>query len=551
MSILSWWGGWFPRGFGKSWWGYPERSWYPEGDAAETTAGTDPPGAATFLLESQARVTYSWATGVHKNYNGKERRAGLRDDPHLKFEGSALLNGVDTRATRARLARYAAAGQAFMLALPYEELSVRADSTGTVVAVHSTARADWCVEGVRVVVRHVLYGSLDAVIQSSTADTIVVDVTLGNVGKVGASIMPALQVYLDPAQQFSRYPTAMERWALRARNAVAGFSSSALKAELALEAPLTNSGVLDGMRLVAQRAGADGNLITVTQSDDALTSGGELVEDVAANTLHIKYLGDTTTLDEYNALVAGSTLVRLLGTYTGTDVLASSDDEFPATALAGGADPTPIAVGIGATLTTFAGRAVWDRGIQVEGTASDSLQSMAEAQDFGGLPFSAGMAAVPDWGRDVKITARRSSDEWQWFKLFIDTIKGRWKSFWLPTFRADLEWASSVAGGIKITTASDVNAWYPAQQTHVQIVQADRSVTYARVTSAADNGDGTTTLLLVDEADAAVTLSGSAVTYVSWLELVHLESDDVVVVFRDALFISQMTARVVKQDEEA
>lgn len=548
LAVGSWWGGWYPRGFGKSWWGYPERTWFPEGLAPETTPGTDPPGAATFvlLLEAGTRVTYSWATGIHKSYNGRERRAGLRDDPALKFEGPALMSEAETRATRARLARYAAQGLPFLLALPYEELSVRADSVGSVVAVHSTLLSDWCVIGARVVVRHVLYGAMDAVIQSSTSNTITLDVTLGDIGKVGASIMPTLQVFLDPTQQFSRYPVKAERWALRARNAVAGFSSSALKAELALEAPLTNSGALDGMRLVALTAGADGNLITVQQSDDALTSGGDLIEDVTARTVHIKYAGDDTTMAEYVALLASSSLLRLLGTYTDTDVLASSDDEFAATALAGGADATPVPAGIGATLTTFSDRPVWDRGIDVEGTTPDSMQSMAKAQDFGGLPFSAGMAAVPDWGRDVKITAKLGA-EFQWFKLFLATIRGAWKSFWLPTYRRDLEWVSSVTGGIKVTTASDVNAWYPTQQTHVQIVQVSGAVTYARVTGAVDNGDETTTLTLVDEADAAVTLSGGAVDYVSWLELVRLEGDDVTVAFNGHLFGAQMTARVLKQ----
>ncbi len=547
----SWWGGWFPRGAGKSWWGYPERTWYPEGSASETTPGALPETVGLFLLESGSRLTLTYRTAIHKSYNGRERRAGLIDDPHQRFDGPARLNNAETRARRALLARYAAQGLPFSLAMPWEALTVKAESTGTTVAVHSTALSDWVVVGARCVVTHATYGSMEGVVQSSTSTTITLDVTLGSVGSLGAMIMPTIQVFLDAQQQFARYPVNAERWTLGARAAVAGLSSSALKASLALEAPLTNSGVLDGMRLEAITAGADGNLISVTQSDDALTSGGELIEDVTAKTLHIKYMGDTTTLLEYVALVAASSLVRLLGTYTSADVLASADDEFAATTLSGGADPQPVTIGIGATLTTFAGRAIWDRGVKVDGAANDSMQSMSETLDFGGLPFSTGMTSVPDWGRDVKIEGRRASVEFQWFKLFLSTVQGAWKSWWLPTYRADLVWISSAAGTVTVDSAGEPSVWWPNHQTHVMILQASGAITYARVTACVDNGDDTSTLTIVDEADVAITLSGSAVTIVSWLELVRLEDSggvvQVPVEFKGTTFSAQMTARVVKQ----
>ncbi len=545
----SWWGGWFPRGFGLSWWGYPELAWFPDGFAADTVPGTNPPGAATFvLLQNGTRVTYSWRTGIHKSYSGRERRSGLIDDPMVRFEGDALLSMVETRATRSRLARYAAQGQPFLLGLSYEALALRTASPGSVVAVHSTTSSDWCVVGARVAVVHTTRGTMEGVIQSYTADEITLDVTLGAIGAIGATIVPLFAIFLDQTQGFGRYPVDLERWSLRARNAVAGLASSPIKAELSLEDPQTRSGALDFMRLVAQTSGAAGNSIVVTQSDDALSSGGELDEDVGAQTLHIKYSGDDTTVDQYVALLAGSSLVRLLGTYTGTDILAAADDEFAATSLSGGVDATPIAVGIGASVTYFNGRPVWDRGVDVVGMAGDSLQSMAETQDFGGLPFAAGMAAVPDWGRDIKIS-RPVRGEWQWFKLFLDKIKGRWKSFWLPTHRDDLPWISSGVGAITVDAAADVFAWYPNQK-HIQIVQIDGTATYAIVTNAVDNGDDTVTLTLIDEAASPVTLSGAAVDHVSWLEVCRLESDTVSVAFGAAMFSAQMTARVVQQDEE-
>lgn len=523
------WGRMFPKAF----WG----RWFQGG----TEAAALP---SAFILDENATVTFSWLSGLFKSYSGKERRSSHRDDPVQRYEGSALLTGRQTRATRSRLARAAARGEAFLLGLPYEEMTLRAAASGVVVPVHSTALSDWAVVGMPVVVSHPTLGDATSTIAAVAANSITLTSAPGAAGSMGARIMPAMSVYLDPQQGFARYPTKFERWNIKARNAVAGFTSAAVAATLEL-ADVTGSGGLDGLRLVARTAGADGN-VPITQSDDALTSGGEIVEDVDAGTLHIKYSGGATTVSEYIALVnGGSSLVYIAGTAAdGAAVLPGTFDEFTHN-LSGGADAAPAPVGLGATVTEFRGWPVWDRGIAVASTAGDSMQSMSASGDFGGLPWSAGSATVPDWGRAVAMK-QPLGGEWQWLKAFMDAVRGRWRSWWLSTYREDLVPVSVAAGTLTVTTEDDeLFAFYPAQQQHIECV-VDGVSTYARITGAVDNGDGTATVSIVDEDDVAISL-GSVPARVSWLERVRFESDELSVQFAAQNFVFAAQARVVQQ----
>ncbi|MDQ3070465.1 MAG: hypothetical protein M3R55_12155 [Acidobacteriota bacterium] len=538
---MSYWGGHFPPGGALSYWG----GHFPEG--AEDP-GLPPIGSATFVLDGAAQVTYAWRTGLSKSYSGLERRSNIVDDPAQRYEGEALLTGANTRAVRAQLARYAALGQPFLLGLTYEALSIRATTVGTTIAVYSTALSDWAIPGTRVLVRHETHGDWEGVITAVTGTTITAtDGTSGPgaIGGVGAMIMPAAAIYLDPQQGFDRYPTKLERWQIRARNVNAGFATPAIAATLALVTPITDSGVLDGARLVARTVGAAGNSITVRFTSDALTDGGELIEDAVAGTVHVKFSGAGTTVDVLATLInGGSSLISMLGTWTGSDLLASGDDEFPATTLSGGADQTPAPVGIGAVVTMFAGRPVWDRGIDVEGTAPDSLQSMAQPEDFGGLPFNAGMASEPDWGRNI-LMRRPIGPEFQWLKRFLDTIRGRWRSFWLASWREDLIPVSVGVGTLTVEDDGDFFTWWPMQREHLQVRSLTGALTYVRISAAVQNIGGTITLSVVDGVGAAVTVANVAM--VSWLEVVRLESDEVQVEFRDWTFAVNMTARGVQQ----
>lgn len=559
----SWWGPWFPQpaaqSFGSgtmgrvSWWGGINAAWFPEG-LLTTIPPVEPIGAASFLLtlESTAKLSQRWITGLGKFYSGREKRSSSSSDPGFVLEGEVKLMGPSTRAVRARLARNAAAGAPFWIGLPHEEITVRANSVGTVIPVFSTALSDWAVPGCPVFVIHNFYGGTQVTIQSVTADSITVDVAPGNMGKKGARVIPAISVLLDPRQGFDRYPKQVpdpvEVWKIKARNINPGFMSSPVPAFMKLEDPQTHSGVLDGLRIVARDGGAGGNDIVITQSDDALTDQGEFEEDPVLKTIHIKYAGDSTTVADYVALFLTMELVRIEGTYNGTDILASADDEFAATNLSGGANAGVVEVGKGATITEFAGRPVWDRGITVKGSVMDSLQAKAQPQDLGGRPFVTGIIAKPDWGRGIAVTGELG-EPLQWFKRFCDTVKGSWRGFWLTTAREDLLPVSTAAGTLTVQggeAAGDFFAWYPSLLQYLEIVQEDGVTMRVRIDDAVDNGDDTLTLDIVDEDDNPVTLSAEPIEGISWLELVRLEHDNVDTVFRGAIFSSQLDARVIQ-----
>lgn len=532
---MSFWGRHFPR---LHWGGYARH--FP-GDGA---VGLAPAGSATFALLENATVTYAWRTGLFKSYSGLERRSNIVDDPAHRYEGSAVLVGNNTRATRSRLAKFAALGRPFLLGLSYEQLTIRAAAVGSTVYVYSTARSDWAIPGGRVIVRHKTHGDAERVIVSVGADSLVLDSAPGSCGNLGAVVMPAMAVYLDPTQGFNRYPTTAERWQIRVRNAIAGFASPEARASLAVPG-------LTGVTIYARLIGSDANDITVTFAEDGSTLGN-IVEDTVLRTIVVHYDPASTPLGRLATMFATSTLAYIEGASGITAIGYAS--AFGPTALAGGADYTHAEVGRGAVVNEFAGRPLWDRGIDVEGTAPDSMQSMAQHEDLGGLPFNAGMASVPDWGRALQMTRPISlgtASEFQWLKRFLDTIKGRWRTFWLATWRADLVPVSTAAGTLTITAgenAGDFFAWWPTQE-YLQIQQTDGTLTYVRVSAAAQVGSAIA-LTIVDGADAPVTLSATAIRMVSWLDRVRLESDEVAIQFTGWTFKVSTVARVVRQPDE-
>lgn len=197
--------------------------------------------------------------------------------------------------------------------------------------------------------------------------------------------------------------------------------------------------------------------------------------------------------------------------------------------------------GNGAVLATHATKSVFDRRINVPDTAGESLQAMNEVIDLGGIPASVGQAQIADWGRHVALR-NKVGPEWQWVKKFFAAARGRQRSFWLPTWRKDLDPTASGVNTLTIEGPADADggffAWYPTKNA-IQVVQADGTVTRATITNAVDNTNGTITLT------TGVTLSGSPITMVSWLELCHLESDELAVVFAGHQFSLQTIARVV------
>jgi len=185
-------------------------------------------GAATFLLSLQAgtKAIYSWSTSIVPSYDGSEQRESPFAQPKRRFEGNAfLLDGAD-RDVRGAMMRSAASGATFLLALPFEAVTIEVDSPAKVATVASTAGIDWAVAGQRVVVVGRDGTSIAAVVQSWTATTITLDVVLATIGRTGAVIMPLIPVLLDPNQGFARYPTRVDMWSLRAISNSFGFAGA-------------------------------------------------------------------------------------------------------------------------------------------------------------------------------------------------------------------------------------------------------------------------------------------------------------------------------------
>ena len=184
--------------------------------------GVGPAGAATFamLIEQGAQVTYAWKTDIEKAWSGLEQRICRLGSPQQSYEFTTELTDAQWRTVLQSLVGNAATAQAFLVGLSYEELTLTGAGS-TVLPVTSTASWDWTTAGQRVVVVG-LDGLtfLNAVIQSTTGTSITVDTDCSSIAKAGARIMPAMAVYLDPQQEFRRYPVNSGPWSIKARAAL-------------------------------------------------------------------------------------------------------------------------------------------------------------------------------------------------------------------------------------------------------------------------------------------------------------------------------------------
>jgi hypothetical protein len=128
-------------------------------------------------------------------------------------------------------------------------------------------------------------------------------------------------------------------------------------------------------------------------------------------------------------------------------------------------------MGVGATLTTFDGLYVFDRGLAQDGQAPDQLHSLAEVIDLGGVPTAAGGAAVSDWGREVKYEGDEQA-EWQWLKLFFWSVRGAQVAWLLPTWRPDFVFVSKTSSSVikiqsgSVDGAGDITKWFGVSQAH-------------------------------------------------------------------------------------
>lgn len=518
--------------------------WHGETGSDGVIPGITPDGIGSFALslENGYTVTYRWPTDIIKTRSGKEQRISRNDRPKEAYGGKAFLLGDQAVETRATLARSAAAGTPILLGLQHEEALVTAvDSTDSdlpviTIGAGAMSECDWSNHGQRVFVVHEdsddVLRSAEAVVQDSDATTLTVAPddadAFAEVAIRGARIMPAMPVLLEPQQDFARYPLDAEIWNIRARAARFDFAMALASLDLG---PLTAAAGLDSASVTARVAGSAPTFQMVA---DAIA--GETLEETATGVvIHFTPgpFAPSSVADIY-ALLLTSTLVAPTGTWgAGTLDVA---DEVPETALAGGDTQGPV--GTGASVTTYAGRPVWDREINIRDTNTDSVHAMTEIIDHGGVPYSVGGADVPDWGRAVVLT-NKQRDDWQWWKLFMATVKGPQKAFWLSTWRDDLPFVSKATD--TITVEGDVSSWYPRHRQHLQIWETSGTFTRAEIADAVDNGDGTWTL------DIGTTLASSSVRMVSWLELCRFEKDEFAVTFGANGFSLSTIARVVQE----
>ncbi len=542
------WGPLFPDVWGvagKTFWGplFPD-----PGPVIQTVPGVGLAGAATFVidLDGPLEMNLEWQTDVFKSYDGQEKRTALLDHPRRKFSGSGLLIGTATRALRSQLTRAAAQGRPFLLGLPFESATLTASSSGTTAFVSSAAvtNGDWINPGQRVVVMGTDRTAVNAVIQSVAGTSVVLDIAPGAIGKAGGVIMPAVPVFLDPQQGFARYvnPQGFERWSIRAITPAFGFQAAGLHARAVLEdAALAGgggTGALADAFVRVKVGGVAGNSHTLTFVADAVSPNESLVTVGTATTL--RFHAGVTTMAKVIALFGGSAVLEIYGDPNIAAILGVND-VFTNWPFSGGTDSTFGEDGKGAVVVTHATRPVFDRRLVNADTIGDSMQAMNEIVDLGGIPANIGQASQSDWGRQITMYAKQGT-EWQWIKKFLATVRGRQRAFWLATWRADLRPISSGANTLTIGGDTDTDggffSWYPARSA-IQIVQQDGTITRATITATTTNGDGSITLTI------GVTLSGSPIAMVSWLELCRFETDEVAVTFEGHTFSMETTARVV------
>lgn len=489
-----------------------------------------PDGVATLVLDIEQgfKIRHRWYTDVIKFGAGAEQRISRNDSPQLAFSGSVFLSTAQARTIRSLFKRYAAQGAIFLLALPHEGLSCVVN--GTVVSVNPAYAADWTKPGQRVTGVDRSTGvpvGTDGVIQSVVNGAITLDVSVA----AGSEILPLIPVYLEPQQNVPRHRTAVEHWQLTCRAVVLDYAPTLATLELD---SITSSAAFDDARFVSRLFGLQGNQISVTMTADG-SGTGSLSESGTAIQIH--YEDGVTTLGDLATLLESSSLILLGGTYTDSDTIATAD-AFALQSLSGASAAGDV--GTGATITEYAGHPVWTEKIANAGENVDGVHALTQIIDHGGAPYSLGTADEPDWFRAVVIEGG-DRDAFQWFRLFMATVFGRQKKFWLPTWREDLEYVSH--GGTSLVVdadAGDFTAWWPDTQ-YLQIRQTDGTITYVGIASALDNGDGTRTLTL----DTA--LSAVDVDMISWLELCRFEDADEYTTEHSAEgFSVQMTARVVQ-----
>jgi hypothetical protein len=129
--------------------------------------------------------------------------------------------------------------------------------------------------------------------------------------------------------------------------------------------------------------------------------------------------------------------------------------------------------------------------------------------------------------RKWTIRRRQNPAEMDWWRDFLDTIKGQWKAFLMPTWFADLtlaELPTVGTGQLRITNADYASLYFPFDTFQRLQLETDAGILWRKVLAATQNPDGTTTLQL-DIGFASA--DEVAIAKVSFLNRCRLNSDTV------------------------
>ena len=464
------------------------------------------------------------------------RRHGLRNNtltlPKLTITGDAQVEYGQLLAQRGQLAQYAASGAAFLLGLPFEQIAASVSGSLLYVSSGILGLVDWAVEGQRVIV-----GSSDmtetavGVIQGTTSDSIQLDITPGfDVDRV----MPGVPVYLDPQQGFSRYDAqgSPEKWSISAKAAMFGYQSASFPASVVLSGYTT--GQFKNATAVWNYPGGGGNGASLTLVSDPGISPNEYAQ---ASGQAISYYFDPAITTVGKAVAQLLPWFIFYGSFNPYATIGTSDVFGPA-ALTGGLAKSWGTMGNGATVTTYSGRAVWDRGVG-GANASDSIQTLADIDEYDGLPSSTGTANVPDWGRGVALE-RKVGPDWQWLKAFLYAVGGRYAPFWLPTWRADLVPVSLAPGTLTVAYTPSFAQFFPSQRGALMITTPNGATQYVTITGYSVSGGNIS--IAITSSNTAYNPGGSGTTVtptlVSWLECCRFEDEKLSVSFDNALTLS-------------
>lgn len=131
--------------------------------------------------------------------------------------------------------------------------------------------------------------------------------------------------------------------------------------------------------------------------------------------------------------------------------------------------------------------------------------------------------------RPVTRTLRDVAEIWQ-FKKLLYYLRGSWRSFYLPTFNNDFTFSNATYDlsdlGIIVQAAGFTTAGAQAPHRDVYLQHTDGRTFTRRVSSIADNGDGTETITLAT-AFAASEVVNTSDLVLSWAELVRIDGDSV------------------------